>query len=174
MGDNYAVFEEIKKRFTEDLYSVVVSDFIPVAEALLASTSPHYLGETARGWTHSIEKKAQSFTITFGSNVPQALFSEYGTISKFSPNTIVVDGQMIHSESVQPPRGSYPDKGMTAAEAIKAWCEFKGIENWYGIYMKIMKYGRNSSMPEQGMGSALPAIYNEFKIVSAEVINGFI
>lgn len=158
------VMNKIKNKFKEQIPKDLKT-FKKKAEGIFAFNSPVYTKKTQKGWTSQFKKTSKNFKITFGNRVPQALYSEYGTISNFSNNVLKIDNITLTSKT-----SKLKDKrkynGKSAFENIKDWCVYKGIldsKTQYAIFKIIMKYGRKKNPPTFGMITAIPGVWALYK-----------
>ncbi len=164
------VFEDIRKFYKEDIPNRV-KEFAPIALSIFSFNSPVYTSQTRNSWSYKDSKEDGKYIIEFGNTASQALYSEYGTLSMFSPNSVNINGHTIYSETSKS-KDIRTNTGMTAKEAIFAWCEYKGISDEnikYAIYKKIMSLGRNKNPPIAGMCTAIPFVYDEYIQVVGEM-----
>lgn len=164
------VMTQIRRIYNTDISNKLQSEFIPYALGLFAFSSPVYTYETRNSWSFDKKNKVNGFSIEFGNRSAQALYSEYGTLSKYSPNHILVNGKSYISETSRS-KIKKVTGDISAKDAIFAWCEYQGIiddSKKYAIYKNIMKYGREKN-DDGPMASVIPKIYEMLKDLSKEV-----
>lgn len=164
------VMAQIRRMYTEDISNKLQSEFVSYALSLFAFSSPVYTSEMRNSWSFNKVNKTNGFSIEFGNSSAQALYSEYGTLSKYSPNHILVNGRSYISETSRS-KIKKTTGDMSAKDAIFAWCEYQGITDdsiKYAIYKNILRYGREKN-DDGPMASVVPKVYQMLKDLSKEV-----
>lgn len=156
MSNLDSVFKDMEKRYTTGLVQHIENSFKNQALGIFAFNCELYTEETRKSWKVSASHQNGVYTWEFGNSAPQALYSEYGTIRKFSLNKVTI-GNKTFTSVTSKAKDKRRRTGVSAWDAIHKWCIFKGITDrnaQFAIYKEIMKNGRKKS--KKGMYTALP------------------
>lgn len=154
----------MRSLYTDRIPRDINKEFSPVALGIFANNCEVYTKETKRSWSKVFVKNAGGFfTIEFGNSAPQALYSEYGTIRKFSHNKVRV-GAKVFTSKTSKSKDRRRSNGKSAWQNISEWATYQGITDRsviFMIYREIMKNGRQKS--PRGMYTAIPSVSRVFK-----------
>ena len=166
MSNNFSrVIETMKNRLRSEAVERLNHQFGPRACAILAFSCPLYTGETRSSWSYRITTRNSKILITVGNTANQAVYCEYGTLSKLVATKQVaaslVSGVLTVSKDTSV---KLSNKGGNANDEILKWCDFKGITDPKirgAIVHSIITKGRAAS--SGGLASSVPELIRVYK-----------
>jgi hypothetical protein len=155
----------MKKRLRSEVVASLNYNFAPRACAILAFSCPLYTGETRSSWGHKISVTGNVIKVTVGNTANQAVYCEYGTLSKLVATKQVSSSLVGGILTVTKDKSVKLDsKGGNANDEILKWCDFKGITDPKirgAIVHSLLTKGR--SVSSGGLASSIPELIRVYK-----------